>query len=463
VLAGSLEDNTLTALCWNERLAPQIALKVKALDFSTEVYRRIAAAALDFLDRHHRPARAHIGDILEHEIRRGANSRFTQEVISEMERLAPLLHEEHVLGELDKFLDIQRLTKAVNEASDFLLSGDLDRAREVLRQPQLLPKDKPGVWLGDTADWFGFLREDDDEDLFSSGIDVLDDRGIRPARGELFVLLAASGRGKSWFLVNAGRQNVWHRKNVLHLTLENTLDMTLQRYTQCLLSLAKDDPKMLSVSVFVRDKYGNVLGPPERSEPTVQSVHTVPPDEMEARLNQYRSRGKLLVKHFPSGALSYSHLVSYLDALELVHGFKPDLVLLDYLTLMDVNTRDFRINIGKLTQNLRGLASMRDFALVTVTQGNRLSKDARQVTSNHIAEDWSIVATSDTFITYSQTENEKAKNMARILVDKSRKSSDKWLAWITQSYEAGQFALDSEYMSKYLETEVGQYVEKDEE
>ena len=112
MLQGSLEDNTLTALCWNERLAPQIALKVKATDFSTDVYRRIAGSALDFLDRLHRPARAHIGDILEHEIKRGANGRFMQDVVEEMARLAPLLNEEHVLGELDKFLDIQRLILA---------------------------------------------------------------------------------------------------------------------------------------------------------------------------------------------------------------------------------------------------------------------------------------------------------------------------------------------------------------
>jgi len=460
MLEGGLEDNTLTALVWNERLAPQIALKVMSDDFSTEVYRRIATAALDFLHTHHRPVRAHIGDILEHDIKRGPNGRFTKDVIDEMERLAPLLNEDHVLGELDKFLDIQRLTKAVNEASDFLISGDLERAREVLRAPQLLPKDKPGVWLGD-EDWFSFLRSDDDRELFASGIDVLDERGIRPGRGELFVLMAAAGRGKSWFLINAGRANLVARKKVLHLTLENTLEMTLQRYTQCFCSLTKDDPKSLHVSTFVRDKEGRVTGP-GHDNPTVQSIHTADRDMMQEQLRHYLDRGQLLVKHFPSGALGYGHLVAYLDTLELVHGFKPDLVLLDYLTLMDVPPRDLRINIGKLTQNLRGLASLRNFALMTVTQGNRLSKSAKQVTSGHVAEDWSIVATSDTFITYSQTDEERSKGVARILVDKSRKSSDKWMASITQSYEIGQFALDSEYMSKFIESEMTDYV-KDED
>ena len=466
MLQGAIEDNTLTALVWNERLAPQIALKVKSTDFSTDVYRRIAAAGLDFLDRHHRPARAHIADLLEYELKRGQNSRFTRDIIDEMERLAPLLNEEHVIGELDKFLTSQRLMQALNQASDFLLAGDLEKAQEVLRAPQLLPQDKPGVWLGG-EDWFSFLRSDDEQEEFSSGIEVLDQRGVRPGRGELFVLLAAAGRGKSWFLINAGRANLMARKNVLHITLENTLEMTLQRYTQCFCSLTKDEAKPVHVALFRRDKDGNIIGAPERHQdrnnPTVESVHSVPQDEMLGRMITYLDRGKLLVKHFPSGALGYGHLTAYLDALEMVHNFKPDVVLLDYLTLMDFGTRDFRLALGKLAQNLRGLASMRNFALITVTQANRLAKNARQVTSNHVAEDWSIVATSDTFLTYSQTDYERDQGLARILVDKSRKSADKWLAVITQAYDFGQWCLDSEYMSKYLETEIDRGEQKADE
>jgi replicative DNA helicase len=185
--------------------------------------------------------------------------------------------------------------------------------------------------------------------------------------------------------------------------------------------------------------------------------------ELDRRVGRYRQAGRLLVQHFPSGMLTYTQLAAYLDMLELTHKFKPDVVLLDYLMLMDVNPRELRVSIGKLTQNLRGMASLRQFALLTVTQGNRLSKDARLVTSKHVAEDWSIVATSDTFITYSQTIEERHRGLARILVDKSRKSGDKWIALITQAYDIGQFSLDSEYMNRYLETEVAQYIEDDEQ
>ncbi len=129
-LAASLEDNVLTAICWSETLAPQIAAKVTVADFSTATYRKIAETALDFLQRHHRPGRVHIRDRLEDDIRRGSDGKFMDEILDEMEqRLAGELNEEFVLQELDRFLQIQRLHAAVNEISDFLTEGNLDEAR----------------------------------------------------------------------------------------------------------------------------------------------------------------------------------------------------------------------------------------------------------------------------------------------------------------------------------------------
>jgi replicative DNA helicase len=64
MLNGSLEDNVLTAIVWNEELAGEIIERIAARDFSTEVYRKIAEAAIKFYKQHETPARAHIGDVL---------------------------------------------------------------------------------------------------------------------------------------------------------------------------------------------------------------------------------------------------------------------------------------------------------------------------------------------------------------------------------------------------------------
>lgn len=462
-LSGTLEDNVLTALCWSEKLAPQIALKLQIADFASPAYRKIAAAALDFLQRHNRPARVHINDLLDSDLRRGGkDADLITQVLDEMEtRLGPQLNDDYVLSGLDHWIDVQRLHNALDTASNHLMANDLDKAREALRQPDLLPDESPGVFLRDIDAWLRFRREDDEQDLFTSGLDALDDKAVRPARGELFVLLGASGSGKSWFLINAGKHNLVGGKRVLHITLENSLDITLQRYTQSFLSLTCDEGKAVSVRVF-EDPNMSFEGRLRRPEnptrvvpdtPTVESVRELSPRELARRLEPFQRRGQLLIKHYPTSSLTLSMLIGYLDMLELRDGFKPDLLILDYLTLMNLDTRDLRVSIGQLTRNLRGLAGQRNLALVTAVQGNRASRTAKLVTSAHVAEDWSILATSDTFVTYSQTLYEKSRGLARLYVEKARNASDKWLAGLTQSYEIGQFALDSYYFSAALREE----------
>jgi replicative DNA helicase len=141
-------------------------------------------------------------------------------------------------------------------------------------------------------------------------------------------------------------------------------------------------------------------------------------------------------------------LNAYLDALAQTEDFRPDLILLDYLTLMHIDGRDIRVSIGQLARNLRGLAALRNCAVVTAVQAHRRAVGRRWVSASHVAEDWSLVGTCDTFLTYSQTSFERDKKVARILVDKARNSADKWAAFVAQAYEIGQFALDSCYHSQ---------------
>lgn len=455
MLGGSLEENVLTALVHSNILAPHIALTVKATDFSVQVYRKIATAALDYLERYRRPARMHIVDLLADDIKRGPDGEFLGDVLQQMQRLAPNLNEEYVRDSLDRFIDTQRLIIAVNSASDLLHNGNLEQAREILRAPNLLmPKDTPGVWLHDPDKWLGFLREGEEAELFSSGIDVLDEHEVRPRRGELYAFLAASGMGKSWFLINIGKHNLLgdrSRKQVLHLTLENSLDTTLQRYTQCLLALTQHEQKQLDRHVF-EDR-----GDPDRVHRTrtgsyvFESIRALDRDELARRLHPFHARGQLLVKHFPTSTLTFGMLNAFLDSLEQTEGFKPDLILLDYMTMMGgLDTRNLRLSIGQLGRNLRGLAEIRDCAIVTALQANRGAAGKRRVWGNMIAEDWSIHGTADTFVTYSQTPWERRTGIARILVDKARNAVDKWWCYIEQAYEIGQFCTDSAYMHKQL-------------
>lgn len=454
LLEGSLEDNILTILVWSEMHAPVVALRVPVDLFSTRPYQKIADHAVEYLTKYNKPPGVHIRDLLEADLRRGDEGRFLEQILGAMDELRVNLQPDFVLSQLDRFIQVRQLTQAVESAADSLHAGDLEAAQEALSATSLVTKtDYPSVWLRDSDKWVSFLDQEEDSQ-FSSGVGIFDERGISPRRGALFLIIGPTGAGKSWWLNEMGKANViLTHKNVLHITLEMDIEEVQQRYTQSFLGMTESEVISHRVPVYNHDTLGRFT--------TMTFNNIVPPSvagirkaDLKEMLQPFQRRGQLLIQWFPTGMLTVPQLAAYLDMLDKTQGFKPDIVLLDYLDLMKTDSRDLRVSTGVLTRELRGLAGMRNFALVTPTQGNRLSSTVRLVNANMVAEDWSKIGTADFVCTMSQTLDEKNIGIMRLLVAKARRRQDKWIALITQSYRTGQFCLDSEFMSKMVEEEV---------
>lgn len=87
--------------------------------------------------------------------------------------------------------------------------------------------------------------------------------------------------------------------------------------------------------------------------------------------SQDPTRGKLVVKEFPTGTLSVPQLEGYLEDLKR-SGFVPDVIFVDYLNLMTAHSKDKKKyeEIGELAVGLRRL-SYTYAPVVTATQLNR--------------------------------------------------------------------------------------------
>jgi replicative DNA helicase len=147
-------------------------------------------------------------------------------------------------------------------------------------------------------------------------------------------------------------------------------------------------------------------------------------------------------------------LNAYLDSLEQVEKFKPDLLIVDYLMMMHLDMEHLRFSMGAVARSLRGLATVRNCAVITAAQANREAANRKWVRGTDVAEDWSLVGTADTFLTYSQTDAEHELHVARLLVEKARNGRDKWSVYIAQTYETGQFCIDSAYGSGQLKDQL---------
>ncbi len=465
-LKDAHEDNVLTMLCWDFDQSPTIALQVTAEMFSTREYRRIAQFALDHIAKYGVPPRGHLRDYLEKELRH-RDGEFLRNIINNIEKLHPGLQSKPVQDALDKFIAKRKMMMSMDAAYDALNNEDIEGAREALAVAGIVIKPPQGVWLHESERWLSFLNKKEGFE-FSSGIDDLDERGIHPDRGEVYLHMGPRKSGKTWALIQIGRRAVQAHSDVLHITLENSSTITQQRYTQALLQLTEKEARTMRVPLFTFDAVGRFrldfkdqIDMVSLSDKTPGSLaHAIEPYQFTGKPG---SPGKLLVQEFSTGTLTIGQLNSLLDHLERNDGFKPDILILDYINLMDIgDVRQHRLSLGRMGVALRGVAVTRNIALVTATQTNRQSATAKTVTGTHIAEDWSLLGTVDTAVTYSQSQDERGLGVARVYVDAARNAPDKWTAQITQSYATGQFCIDSVYLTKTVTDEIARQFDEGE-
>lgn len=439
-------------LCWDEAHASEILMQVPPDLFSSRNYRRIAEAAADHIQAHGQPPKVHLRDILEADLRSGENGQLLQRILSDMDALWPDLQPDYVLTQLDKFISLRKISRAIEGASDAVAAGDVEKAQAALYQGDFSIKGSPGIWLHKPEQVLVFFNQRE-EDYFPSGIEVLDKHGIRPRRKQLFLPFGPAKIGKTWWLIAIGTQALLYRKKVLHITLEMSEEETAKRYTQSLFAMTSNYVSTIRTPIFKRDQLGRCtsIDFDDRSP-----VHLQPgiAGELTKRLEALRNRAHLHIKEFPTSDLTVAQIRSYLDLLARRDKFEPDMLLIDYPKIMKHDLNNMRLSIGQTYEQIRGLGVERNMAVVAPAQGNRSSLNAKVVSSGMLAEDFSMAQTADIVCSISRTKAEREIGLARIFVDLARGVDDKFLVLISQSYATGQFCLDSTYMSKYVEAEI---------
>lgn len=441
---GALEEAVLTLLCYSKEDAPLLALKVTPNNFVTRVNQNIAKAALDYISHYKQPPGVQLEYLLEQELRRGEEGKLMQQTLDILKEQADKIQSKYVLDQLDLFIQVQNYTNTLQQAMEFLAQGQLDKAKEIIHKIPLEMDEKGGIWLTDAKSMLAFLNEEE-SDFYSSGVQVLDRLKARPKKKCLIFMIAPSKFGKSWWMVEMGKHNLLYRHKILHITLELSQQEIAKRYIQSIFSLSEDDAVEISGTYFRQSEKGTEVDIQSFLREGIAAKKT----EVEKRLRAMITFPKLLIKEFPTGTLSSEYLSLYLESLEK-QKFIPDLVLLDYADLMQVDAKSLRIDLGRLYKDLRGIAGIRNLAMVTASQGNRDSDTAKTVDRKNVAEDWSKIGTADMVLTMSRTEEERRIGLARLFVAGSRICEDRKMVLISQAYPIGQFCLSSTMMTTEL-------------
>lgn len=447
--AISLQQDLVTLLCHSDEFGKTVSKTVSSVYFEGD-YRNIADKALQFWQQHNVAPKQHIADLLsdileDDQDRRGQTYR---RILVQMIEIKDQINVDFVLRSMNQFIRMQRAKEVILQSAEQLDARGINSLPDVenLIRKFLLEHQNAndaGLRLSNIDRVLEYLASSTSE--FTTGIKEFDQSHIVPMRGKLWLFMAPAKKGKTWMLIQLGKMAFMQRKKVVHITLEIEAEEVAQRYYQSLFGASKRD-ELNKISVLRMDRTGRLDQVVSQS---VEAPFTFNSgairEELQTRVNHYGMRAdNIIIKRFPMSSLTIEQLEAYLESLESVEKFVPDLVILDYPKIMKLNAKELRISLGALFEGLRGMSQRRNFALAAVHQGNRASDTAELVkASAHLSEDWSIAGTVDFLITYSQTAAEKRFGLARLFVDLARSEQDKLGVLITQSYKTGQFILES--------------------
>jgi len=451
-LNGTLCENVLTLLCYSEEHGRIVANSVETELFEGD-FKIIAEKSVDYWRKYGIPPREHTADLVSKELEDPKSSQTFRRILLLLHEMADSVNTKYVMDELNTFTRMQRLKDAIVKSAESInarqemaieeietIWNDILRARE---------KDYHlGMKLTEIHRMLKYFEENEQE--FKTGIEELDIRNVNPSRGKVMLLLAPPGKGKSWFLVNAAKQALMLRKRVLYISLEMSEEEIAQRLYQSIFSAPTrhyDDEVTIREMDFEKDRLvgfhtETIIPDFTLDSPTVR-------EELESRVMSSVSQFEnLQIIRFSPRSVNINDIESYLDNLEIIEHFIPDLVILDYIGRIKTNLKEHRLSLGNEFELFRGLMIKRNMAGLTAHQVSRAGAKAHEVRVIHAAEDWSLIMTSDIAVTYSCTEAEFEVGLARLYVEKARSERDHFSVLITQNYTLGQFCLNSTMMTR---------------
>ena len=219
-------------------------------------------------------------------------------------------------------------------------------------------------------------------------INELTDGGL--GKGELGVMVAPAGIGKSWALMNVGADAVKRGKTVLHYTLELNEAYVGLRYDSVITGIANQNLKHYQ-------------------------------DDIKEQLEKLK--GELIIKHYPTKSVSVMGIRSHVEKC-IMQGKKPDVIIVDYADLLRGHGQEKRHELEGIYEDLRGMAGEYEIPVWTASQANRSALEEDVIDASKISESYGKVMVADFVLSLSRKVQDKLAGTGRWHVIKNRFGPD---------------------------------------
>jgi replicative DNA helicase len=300
---------------------------------------------------------------------------------------------DYIKGEFKNFCINQNLKNVILQSVDLLQAGSYDRIKDLV--------DKAMKVGNETDLGMDYVLDYDErmQDLKRTTVPTrwdpindLMDGGLGP--GELGVVVAPSGVGKTWILTALGAEAVRNGLSVVHYSMELSEHYVGARYDTVFTQIPSAD---------LRDKQ----------------------EEVKGKITNLK--GKLLIKYFPPKGVSVKKLQQHIEKMTTL-GNKPDLIIVDYADLLLSNSNKSGDSTyqeqGGVYIDLRGMGGELEIPIWTASQTNRSAIDSEVIEADKIADSYAKVMNADFIMSWSRKSKDKLNNTARAHVMKNRFGQD---------------------------------------
>jgi replicative DNA helicase len=219
-------------------------------------------------------------------------------------------------------------------------------------------------------------------------INELLDGGL--GKGELGVMVAPAGIGKSWALMNVGADAVKKGKTVLHYTLELNEAYVGLRYDSVITGIANQNLKHYQ-------------------------------DDIKEQLEKLK--GELIIKHYPTKSVSVMGIRAHVEKC-IMQDKKPDVIIVDYADLIRGHGQEKRHELEGIYEDLRGMAGEYEIPVWTASQANRSALEEDVIDASKISESYGKVMVADFVLSLSRKIQDKLAGTGRWHVIKNRFGPD---------------------------------------
>ena len=322
-----------------------------------------------------------------------------------------------------KFCKQQELQKVMVKTQSIIDKGDFesyDKLEEMVRGALQVGEVDKG-----TADVFFNLDEVLNEDyrhpipIGVPGIDNLLKGGL--AKGEIGVILAPTGVGKSTFTTKIANHAFNLGYNVLQIFFEDNPKIIQRKHITLWTGIHPDD--LTENRVEVMEKVKQI---------------------QESRKN------KLIMKKLSSDTVTMNQIKNQVRKM-IAEGTKIDMIILDYIDCVvpDKNLGDEWKSEGSVMRGFEAMCHELDIAGWTATQGNRSSISAEVVTTDQMGGSIKKAQVGHVIITVAKSLQQKEMNLATIAITKSRIGKD-GIIFENCKFDNGMLEIDTEQSVTFL-------------